>query len=50
MYTKDTDGNSTMVNQAFLQEVQDVNAGVYDENTALEMEHKWLKLRTDDRA
>lgn len=48
LYTKDTDGHSTMVNQAFLQEVQDVNAGVYDDNTAIEIEHKWLKLRTDD--
>lgn len=48
LYTKDTDGHSTMVNQAFLQEVQDVNAGVYDDNTAHELEHKWLKLCIDD--
>lgn len=48
LYTKDTDGNSTMVNPAFLQEVQDVNAGLYEEQTAVEMEHKWLKRRTGD--
>jgi predicted dienelactone hydrolase len=48
LYTKETDGHGTMVNQAFLQEVQDLNAGVYDDSTANELEHKWLKLRTDD--
>lgn len=48
LYTKGTDGSSAMVNQAFLKEVQDVNAGLYDDNKANELEHKWLKVRTDD--
>lgn len=48
LYTKATDGQSTMVNQAFLKEVQDVNAGLYDQQKALELEHAWLKVRTDD--
>lgn len=48
LYTKDTDGVTTLVNRAFMQEVQDVNAGVYDDQKAFELEQAWLKLRKDD--
>lgn len=48
LYTKDADGVTTLVNRAFMQEVQDVNAGLYDEQKAFELEQAWLKLRKDD--
>lgn len=48
LYTKDTDGNYTMVDRSFLKEFSDINNGVYDEETKFKIEQKWLKLRTDD--
>ena len=48
MYNKDTDGKVTTVDRSFLQEVLDVNNGVYDDETSFKLDHKWLKLRTDD--
>ncbi|MNW45643.1 isoform II [compost metagenome] len=48
LYTIDTDGNFTMVDKSFMQEVFDVNNGVYRDETAFKLEKKWLKLRTDD--
>jgi dienelactone hydrolase len=48
LYTIDTDGKITMVDRSFIQEVSDVNNGVYDEETKFKLEQKWLKLRTDD--
>lgn len=48
MYTIDAEGNFTMVDKSFLQEVIDVNNGVYDEETIYKLERKWLKLRTED--
>ncbi|MBU8918570.1 alpha/beta hydrolase [Bacillus sp. FJAT-29953] len=48
LYTRDSDGNMTLADQSFMQEVQDANNGVYDEETSFKLEQKWLKLRTDD--
>lgn len=48
LYTIDTDGKFTMGDRAFMQEVLDVNNGVYDDETAYKLTQKWLKLRTDD--
>ncbi|WP_433946547.1 alpha/beta hydrolase family protein [Paenibacillus sp. SN-8-1] len=48
LYTLDTDGKFTMVDSSFMQEVKDVNNGVYDDETAYKLEQKWLKVRTDD--
>ena len=48
MFTKDTDGKFTMVNKAFVQEIIDVNNGVYDAEEMYRLEQKWLKVRTQD--
>lgn len=48
MYTVDTEGKFTMVNKSFIQEVIDVNKGVYDEETVFGLTHKWLEVRTQD--
>ncbi|MDF2988435.1 MAG: platelet-activating factor acetylhydrolase, plasma/intracellular isoform [Eubacterium sp.] len=48
MLTMDADGNYTMVDRGFLQEVLDVNNGVYDDETVFKLEKKWLDLRTED--
>jgi dienelactone hydrolase len=48
MYTIDSEGNFTMVDKSFIQEVIDVNNGVYDEETIYKLTHKWLKIRTAD--
>lgn len=48
MYTVDAEGGFTKVDQGFIQEVIDVNNGVYDEETIYKLNHKWLKLRTED--
>jgi dienelactone hydrolase len=48
LYTKDTDGKSTIVDKSFMQEVIDVNNGVYDDETKFKLEQKWMKVRTDD--
>ncbi|RFB12709.1 acetylhydrolase [Bacillus sp. HNG] len=48
LYTKDASGKITMVDSSFMQEVEDVNNGVYDEGTVFNLEQKWLQLRTDD--
>jgi Predicted dienelactone hydrolase len=48
LYTKDTDGKVTIVDRSFMQEVIDVNNGVYNDEAAYKLEQKWLKLRTDD--
>lgn len=47
-FTVDTDGKFTAADPAFLQEIVDVNNGVYDDETKYKLEQKWLKLRTDD--
>ncbi len=48
LYTKDIGGSITIIDSSFLQEVIDVNNGVYDNMTAYQLEQKWLKIRTDD--
>ncbi len=48
MITIDTDGNYTMVDRSFIQEVLDVNNGVFDDETVFKIEKKWLNLRTED--
>lgn len=48
LFTKDEDGNVTLADTSFMQEVEDVNNGVYDEKEVFNLEQKWLKLRTDD--
>ncbi|WDV45803.1 acetylhydrolase [Clostridiaceae bacterium M8S5] len=48
MLTIDTDGNFTMVDKSFVQEIVDVNNSVYDEKTSYKIEQKWMKVRTDD--
>ncbi|MGE5678453.1 MAG: alpha/beta hydrolase family protein [Pseudomonadota bacterium] len=48
MYTIDAEGSFTKADQAFLQEVTDVNNGVCDQETVYKLSHKWLKLRTED--
>lgn len=48
MYSKDTDGKVTIVDKPFLQEVLDINNGVYDDETIFKLDHEWLKVRTDD--
>lgn len=48
LYTVDADGNRTIVDQAFLQEVLDVDRGKYDEETVFKLEQKWMALRTAD--
>lgn len=48
MYTIDAEGSFTKADQAFLQEVTDVNNDVYDQETVYKLSHKWLKLRTED--
>lgn len=48
MYTIDTEGKFTMVDTSFVQEVIDVNNGIYDDETIYELTHKWLKVRTQD--
>lgn len=48
LFTKDEDGNVTLADTFFMQEVEDVNDGLYDEEEVFNLEQKWLKLRTDD--
>lgn len=48
MYTIDTDGNFTMGDRSFRQEVIDVNNDVYDNETVYKLEQKWMKVRTED--
>lgn len=48
MYTRDDKGKVTLIDGGFLKEVMDTNKGVYDAKTTLDIQHKWLKLRTDD--
>jgi predicted dienelactone hydrolase len=48
LYSVGSDRKIVMVNQAFYQEVVDINNGKYDEGAAFQIEKKWLKLRTED--
>jgi dienelactone hydrolase len=48
LITKDADGHSVTIDPSFIQEVMGANNGKYDEKTALELEQKWMKLRTTD--
>jgi dienelactone hydrolase len=48
MYTKSTDGSSIMADRSFVQEVLDLNNGVYDDEASYELTKKWLKVRTQD--
>jgi dienelactone hydrolase len=49
LFTKDDKGKITMIDLGFYKEVMDTNkGGVYDEKTTLDIQHRWLKLRTDD--
>jgi predicted dienelactone hydrolase len=48
LFVKDTYENLTMIDKSFMQEVIDINNGVYDEKTEYQLEQKWLKVRTDD--
>ncbi len=48
LFTKDTSGKITIGDRSFMQEVIDVNNGVYDEKTGYELSKKWMKVRTGD--
>jgi predicted dienelactone hydrolase len=48
LMTTSSDGRRIMVDSSFLKEVQDVNAGKYDEATSFKIEKKWMALRTAD--
>ncbi len=48
LFTKGTDGSTTIVDGTFMQEVNNIEANIYDEKTEFDITHKWLKLRTDD--
>ena len=47
-FTKDTAGNTVIVNPQFLQEVMYVNEDGTSEQEVLEMSHAWLNIRTAD--
>jgi dienelactone hydrolase len=48
LYTIDTYGSFTMVDRSFMKEANDINNGVYDEETKYKLGQKFLKVRTDD--
>ncbi len=48
LMTIGVDGRRIMVDPGFLREVQDVNAGKYDEATSFAIEKSWIALRTGD--
>lgn len=48
LFTIDAEGNRTMVDQAFLQEVTGLNNGKYDEGTGFELHQKWMNVRIAD--
>ena len=48
LVTVDAEGHRTMVDQAFMQEVMNVNGGKYDETTSFKLQQKWMDLRTAD--
>lgn len=48
MYTIDADGNLTIGDKSFIQEIIDVNNGVYDKETGYKLSQKWLEVRTQD--
>ena len=48
LFTKDDKGKITMIDPGFYKEFMDTTKGVYDEKTTIGIQHRWLKLRTDD--
>lgn len=48
LFTKDTEGHVTLADSSFTKEIEDVNNGVYDDETSFKLERKWLKVRTED--
>lgn len=48
MYTIDEGGNTTTVDTSFIQEVNGVNNGVYNEEIGYEFMQKWMEIRTQD--
>lgn len=47
-FSSNASGKVTMVSKSFMQEVLDVNRGVYDAETAYAMGQRWLGIRTAD--
>ena len=48
LYTRDSNGRTTTIDPAFLQEFMNANNGKYDEKTSFDLEQGWIKLRTAD--
>jgi dienelactone hydrolase/FtsH-binding integral membrane protein len=48
LFTIDTNGNRTIINNAFLQEYMNVSNGKYDAATTFKLEHGWMGLRIAD--
>ena len=48
LFTLDDSGHIAIINNAYLREYQDVNAGKYDEVTSMRLEQKWMRIRIAD--
>jgi dienelactone hydrolase len=48
LFTVSTDRKFTRLDKSFMQEVNGVNNGAYDDETEYKLEKKWLKVRTED--
>jgi dienelactone hydrolase len=48
LFTVDSTGHRTIINNAYLQEYLDVSNGKYDEQAVFTLEHKWMQLRIAD--
>ena len=48
LFTTDTNGHRTIIDNSYLQEYMNVSNGKYDEATNFKLEQKWMQLRTAD--
>jgi predicted dienelactone hydrolase len=48
LFTVDSSGHRTIIDNAYLQEYLDVTKGKYDEETSIRLEQKWMSLRIAD--
>ena len=48
LFTRGSDGRMVIQSGLFRQEYLDVNNGKYDEATALQLQHNWMKVQTTD--
>jgi dienelactone hydrolase len=48
LFTVDTSGHRTIIDQAYLQEYLNVSNGKFDDATVLKLEHKWMQFRIAD--